>query len=128
LNLLVLCMFLLAFFFPGKIAVIDTAGKEIRISRYSYGFIPKTVAIPFSNIDHFQSDSARFYDGYTRSYTSYLNISIITKAGAKISLGQIQANDQGGTLVHVPPFVIPAEKKAVVARVVNQLSLGLQTR
>jgi hypothetical protein len=120
--LMVLIVFLLAFYFPGKITVIDTAKKEIRITTYTYFFIPATTHIPFNAISTIGYNTARDYDGYNKKYINYLMITVTNKTGIKTQIGEIQAGEEKGTLVHKPAMVIPQEKSALADRVVGALN------
>jgi hypothetical protein len=118
--------FMLAFFFPPRITVIDTDGKEVIVTRHSYLFIPTTVHIPFSSIGKIEYNIATDYDGYNKQYINYMVISLTTKGGIKIPLGEIQAGEQKGTLVHKPVAVVTAEKKGLAEEAVSGVEAAVR--
>jgi hypothetical protein len=124
--LLVLSTFLVAFFFPGRMTVIDTEAREIRTTKNFWWFIPETTRIPFANIANIGYKTTWYYNGHDKEYNNYIVITLITKSGIKINLGEIQAGEQRGTLVHKPPVMIPPEPTAMAAKVVNALNAAVK--
>ncbi|WP_252793555.1 hypothetical protein [Mucilaginibacter flavidus] len=120
--LLVLSTFLVAFFFPGRMTVIDTKAREIRTTKNSWWFIPETTRIPFVNIANIGYKTTWYYNGHDKEYNNYIVITLTTKIGTKINLGEIQAGEQKGTLVHKPPVMIPPEQIVTAAKVVDALN------
>ena len=111
LAMLLIGAFLVAFFFPPRVSIIDTTNKEIRVTRYSWLFIPTTTHVSFSDIDTVQTGTTYDYDGYTSKYIIDLVISITSTQGEKISLGKIQVDEQSGSPSHAPIVNIPTYKK-----------------
>lgn len=124
--LLVLSTFLVAFFFPARISVIDTEGREVRITQNSWWFIPKTTRIPFSLVDSANYKTTWYYNGHDKEYNNYIVLTLTTKNGVKVSLGEIQAGEQRGTLVRHPPMMVSPELRAMAARVVIALNAALK--
>ena len=113
--------FLLAFFFPPRITVIDPINKEVRITRHTGCFIPTTVHVPFSNINTVQSGTTSDYNPYTSQYIIDLVISLTTNQGVKYSLGEIQVNEQSGSHSHAPVAIVPPAKKQLGDNVVRMI-------
>ena len=120
--LLVLSTFMVAFFFPRRMTVIDTEAREIRVTQNSWWFIPETSHIPFTDIANINYKTTWYYNGHDKEYNNYIVIALITKSGAKINLGEIQAGEQRGTLVHKPPVMIPPQLIVMAAKVVDALN------
>ena len=120
--LLMLRTFLVAFFFPGRMTVIDTETREIKTTHYTWWFIPETTHIPFANITSIDYKTSWYYNGHDKEYNNYIVIKLTTKNGTKINLGEIQAGEQRGTLVHKPPVMIPPELITMAEKVVNALN------
>lgn len=113
--------FLLAFFFPPRITVIDSARKEVCVTRFRYFFIPAAVYIPFNDIDKIECNAVSDYDGYNKVYVNYLVISLTTRTGTRISLGEMQAGEQKGTLMHKPGIMVAVEKKGMAEEMISEI-------
>lgn len=124
--LLVLSTFMVAFFFPGRMTVIDTEAREIVTTRNTWWFIPETTRIPFTNIANIDYKTTWYYNGHDKEYDNYIVLTLTTKSGAKINLGEIQAGEQRGTLVHKPPVMIPQELIAMAEKVVAALNVAVR--
>jgi len=120
--LLVLSTFMVAFFFPGRMTAVDTDAREIRTTQYSWWFIPETTRIPFADIANIDYKTTWYYNGHDKEYNNYIVIALTTKSGRKINLGEIQAGEQKGTLVHKPPVMIPQQLIAMADKVVEALN------
>jgi hypothetical protein len=118
--------FLLAFFFPTRITTIDTGKKEIRITTYSYLFIPATTHLPFAGISHIDCDISSEYDGYNKQYINYSVISATTKNGIKTPLGEMNAGSQKGTLTHKPLVAILNHNTELAATAVKLITLTIR--
>jgi len=124
--LLVLSTFLVAFFFPGRMTVIDTEAREIRITKNSWWFIPETTRILFNEIASIGYKTTWYYNGHDKEYNNYILIMLTTKSGTKVNLGEIQAGEQRGTLIHKPPVMIPPELITMAGKVVDALNAAVK--
>ncbi|MEP6611406.1 MAG: hypothetical protein ABJA76_05965 [Mucilaginibacter sp.] len=120
--LLVFSTFLVAFFFPGRMTVIDTEAREIKTTHYTWWFIPETTRVPFADIATVDYKTTWYYNGHDKEYNNYIVIALITKTGTKINLGEIQAGEQRGTLIHKPPVMIPPQLIVMTDKVVDALN------
>jgi hypothetical protein len=120
-NLILIGAFLLAFFFPPKTTEISTIDKEIRITRHSWLFIPKTIPIHFSDIDSIWPQITSVFDGTTMQYINYLSISITTNKGFKIPLGKIQVSAQPGHPSKPPAPNVPADKMELAREIIRRM-------
>ncbi|WP_394772477.1 hypothetical protein [Mucilaginibacter sp.] len=124
--LLVLSTFLVAFFFPGRMTVIDTEAREMESTLYSWWFIPETTRVTFDDIANIDYKTSWYYNGHDKIYNNYILITITTKSGAKINLGEIQAGEQPGTLMHKPEVMISPKLIAMAAKVVDALNVAVK--
>lgn len=125
-GLLVLSAFLAAFFFPRRMTVIDTETHEIVTTRNSWWFIPETTRVAFTDIAGIDYKTTWYYNGHDKEYNNYIVITLTTKSGTQVNLGEIQTGEQKGTLVDKPPVMVSAALLKVAANAVAALNKAVK--
>lgn len=122
--------FLLAFFFPTKITKVDLQAKEIVVTDYSYGFIPSSNYIPFSEVKQFTYTLThnRDYNQTFSYYAHFVTLLVEQTDGRKTQIGDMEIGEADGNKSMNENIKPSAETMKKVEKVLSLLNNAIGKR